>query len=240
MTPEPSDDARLPLLRVMSAFSAADICDGLWWKFDDGELRLFAIVNDVFAWGTADLEEITPERIPVLEQALDDLLTIGDHGVELPDLYAARVRGMRPQDAAYPEHSEVRALFDACGPERPRDMLNPGPWHTPTPATPSATETPDEPVTGSPDDRTSTGVSDALVAAYDKAYTDAVVIDHLGDQAAARAALAHVVAYVQQQERRRAENLALRYLAPPPGTDPIKRVQDFMDALKGEDRDRAH
>ena len=232
MTPEPSDDVRLPLLRVMSAFSAADICDGLWWKFDDGELRLFAIVNDVFAWGTADLEEITPERIPVLEQALDDLLTIGDHGVELPDLYAARVRGMRPQDAAYPEHSEVRALFDACGPERPRDMLNPGPWHKPTPAAPSAQETPDERDIGSPDGPTSTAVSDALVDAYREAYAKACGID---DETAVRAALAAVLPYVQQQERRRAENLALRYLAPPPGADPIKRVQNFMDAIKGDD-----
>jgi len=122
--------------RVLAAFSQGDICDGVWWKAEGDQLRLYAICSDVFAWGTADLEEITPERLPILDQALADLLAVsGDSGIWLPELYAARIRCMRPQGAAYPGDPQVDALFDACGPERPVGLGNPEPQPNAAPAT---------------------------------------------------------------------------------------------------------
>lgn len=104
------------------------------------------------------------------------------------------------------------------------------------PSEPSATETPDERDSGSRDDRTSTGLSDALVAAALKAWETARGVDGLSRLEAMRAALAAVISYVRQQERQRAEQLALRWLAPPIGAEPIEVLQGFMDALEGEPR----
>ena len=101
---------------------------------------------------------------------------------------------------------------------------------------PSASETPDEPVTGSRDDPTSAGLSDALTASALKAWKTAREVDGLSQLEAMRAALAVVVPYIQQQERRRAEQLALRWLAPPIGREPIEVVQGFRDAIKGDAR----
>jgi hypothetical protein len=63
--------------RVLDAFAKADSHGDLLWHLDDGEIRFSANVSDVFAWGGADAEAITPERLPVLERALTDLLAIG-------------------------------------------------------------------------------------------------------------------------------------------------------------------
>jgi hypothetical protein len=91
----------------------------------DGERISIAVnISDVFAWGCADAEDITPERLPVLQQAWLDCET-ADDGEWIAELYAARVRGMRPQGAAYPSAPAVAALFDACGPERPTGLGNP-------------------------------------------------------------------------------------------------------------------
>jgi len=123
------------LQRVMGIFALADVQSALWWNVK-GEL--FANCSDTFWWGTADVEEITPERLPVLERAYADLIAISDLATEeLAELYAARVRGLRPQGAAYPkaapdsphwdEVQQIIALFDACGPEREVDLTNPVP-----------------------------------------------------------------------------------------------------------------
>lgn len=92
-------------------------------------MHLSANVSDVFAWGGADAEPITPDTLPALEQAYTDLKTI-DADLYLPELYAARQGGERPQGAAYPDDKtknwrQVSALFDACGPERALGLGNP-------------------------------------------------------------------------------------------------------------------
>ncbi|HEY3477936.1 MAG TPA: hypothetical protein VGL02_03470 [Streptomyces sp.] len=118
--------------RVLELFSLshADLYDGgLFWRVDDGQLRLFANISDVFAWGCADLEAITPEALPALEQAYDDLKALDGEGFTA-ELYAARQRGERPQGAAYPRTTdtawrEISALLDACGPERELGLGNP-------------------------------------------------------------------------------------------------------------------
>jgi hypothetical protein len=53
--------------------------------------------------------------------------------MHLAELYAARIRKMRPQGAAYPERAATQALFDACGPERAIGFGNPRRPPDPTP-----------------------------------------------------------------------------------------------------------
>lgn len=99
----------------------------------DGQRISVAVnVSDVFAWGGADAEDITPEQLPVLEQAWLDCKSV-DADEWTVELYAAWVRGMRPQGAAYPKEAAIAALFDACGPERPIGLGNP---RKPPPLTP--------------------------------------------------------------------------------------------------------
>ncbi|MGW2721390.1 hypothetical protein [Streptomyces sp. NPDC001492] len=122
------------IIRVMELFSLshADTYDAsLFWRVDEGQLRLYANVNDVFAWGGADVEPITSDTLPALEQAYADLKAVGgeDYAAEL---YAARQRQTRPQGAAYPTKThdawrKICALFDACGPERAVGLGNPQP-----------------------------------------------------------------------------------------------------------------
>lgn len=128
-----ADDA----FRVLRVFADADARESLFWKFEDGELKMFANCSDTFDWGSADLEEITPETIPVLEQALKDLQAIDtsvpgfliDTSIPpfLAELYASRMRKMRPMRSyyrmirnIYPDAvvNKTFELFNACGPER--------------------------------------------------------------------------------------------------------------------------
>jgi hypothetical protein len=112
------------LVRVLKIFSDADAHnDLLWWVRDDGP-HMYANVSDVFAWGGADAEDITPDTLPVLEQALADLKAIRQEHL-VGELYAARIRKMRPQGAAYPAEAAAQALFNACGPERELGIGNP-------------------------------------------------------------------------------------------------------------------
>lgn len=120
---------------VLDLFYDADVRPDLLWRPSSsrrGHLELSANVSDVFAWGSADAEDITPETLPVLHEAYTDLIAIGASAtVHLADLYAARIRGMRPQGAAYPSENEaVALLLDACGPERTTGLGNPRPRPT--------------------------------------------------------------------------------------------------------------
>lgn len=110
---------------ILDLFAKADAHNDLLWHVgQDDEIHFSANVNDVFWWGCADAESITGERLPALEQAYVDLKAVGAEHL-LAELYAARIRGMRPQGAAYPDEAKVQALFDACGPERAIELGNP-------------------------------------------------------------------------------------------------------------------
>ena len=105
------------LVRVLEIFDEAGMHGDLFWRVKDDAVKLYAMCNDTFYWGVANAEEITPERLPILEQAAKDAQAI-DTSL-LVELYAARVLGMRPQRAWFKGKSEaVTALFEACGPER--------------------------------------------------------------------------------------------------------------------------
>lgn len=101
--------------------------DSLHWRVD-GEyapVSFFVMCNDFFDWACADVEAITPDNLPVLEQALKDCKAL-DNEEWGAELFCARVREMRPQGAFYksiPE--ELWPLFDACGPVRQTGFGNP-------------------------------------------------------------------------------------------------------------------
>lgn len=119
------DDA----FNVLKIFAEADARETLFWKFEtNGELKLFAICSDTFAWASADLEEITSDTVTILSDSLKLLREIDPSITHFtPELYACRVRNMRPMGAwyrmirnTYPDSvvDAVFKLFDACGPER--------------------------------------------------------------------------------------------------------------------------
>jgi hypothetical protein len=114
--------------RVLSVF-AFDGNESLWWNEDGGEIRFFAQVSDFFHWGGSDLEEIQPGDLDELERAAKDVLLAGAaSSVWAGDLFAARKRGMRPQGACYKHIPQsLWVLFNAAGPERAVDLLNPKP-----------------------------------------------------------------------------------------------------------------
>lgn len=99
-----------------------------FWRMDGNRVKLFANCSDIFDWGCADGEEITPENIGQLRAAYADCKAVEGYvgtcyGAEL---FCARVRQMRPQGAYYEGMSPaIAALFDACGPLREVGLGNP-------------------------------------------------------------------------------------------------------------------
>src|SRR5258706_11324774 len=115
------------VVRVLDIYWQNDCQEDLFWRVDDGVLSLYAMCSDVFHWGTADLEQITPENVHELEQAITDVKAIDkDEADEGFRLFCARVRMMRPQGAVY-KYIPVSLwpLFNACGPKRETDLFNP-------------------------------------------------------------------------------------------------------------------
>ena len=77
-------------------YGADDPLD-LWWRTRfDGSVVLYARCSDMFAWAFSDVEEITPDDIPLLRQCLDDLRRV-DEPYHLSALFTARKRNIRPQ-----------------------------------------------------------------------------------------------------------------------------------------------
>lgn len=117
------------ILRVLDV-TAFDSTDDIWWRTDNeyAPVTFWVTVNDCFYWASADLEKITPENVGELEKAYADCRAamggVGGIGeIYAPMLFAARMRKMRPQGAAYPQEKELWPLFDAAGPERETDSL---------------------------------------------------------------------------------------------------------------------
>lgn len=97
------------------------------WYFDNDFRVSFCVrCNDLFWWGTADVEDILPEDVDFFEQTMRDAREMGMFGVEGVFLYCARKRNMRPQTAAFRKIKKIFwDLFLACGPERKQDVGNP-------------------------------------------------------------------------------------------------------------------
>lgn len=112
-------DFIVSVLRVLDRF---DVIDDVWLIFDGrfdrterpGALDFYVNCNDLFAWGTADQEKVTPENLPVLAQALEDVGP--DHHKRGLDLFACRVRGQRPQKPVMRDiPAPLIRFFDECG-----------------------------------------------------------------------------------------------------------------------------
>lgn len=108
---------------TITAMSPNDLCGELYWRVD-GEYAPITFLldcSDTFHWATADCEPLTEHNIHILEKAVADIRAISPSDVYwAPELFAARVRRMRPMQAAYPRNPALRPLFDTCGP--PRDV----------------------------------------------------------------------------------------------------------------------
>jgi|SRR5690349_22044429 len=107
--------------KVLVLFWRHDITESLFWRDNlpqgDKTIKFFAMCSDTFNWATADIEEITPENVHVLEMAFTDISAVGCQSWWAPLLFAARVRGMRPMPKlAIPD--PLKEMFNACGPER--------------------------------------------------------------------------------------------------------------------------
>lgn len=120
---------------VLTLIRRKDLHSTFYWQTegDAAPLTFFLNCNDLFAWGSADAEDITPDNIERLEKAIEECEAIdSDDGAMIGcDLFVCRERGMRPQGACYPQgggYPEDRRfwpLFDACGPEREVGIGNP-------------------------------------------------------------------------------------------------------------------
>lgn len=114
--------------RVLTAVDSFD-CEELLWRVDGEQVKFMVKCSDVFAWGCADCEEVTPDNVAVLEQSYADTAAACKFGtIYAQELFCCRVRKMRPQGACYPEKEGFAALwplFDACGPERETSLGNP-------------------------------------------------------------------------------------------------------------------
>lgn len=127
-------DRALAVLRYAGFYG---IGERIWWRTDSdyAPVTFFVNCNDLFDWGCSDCEILTPDRLPLLGRALTDCAKALGHGDDAEkrgwpwgiDLFVARLRGERPQGAAYPpkELSALWPLFDACGPERSKGHGNP-------------------------------------------------------------------------------------------------------------------
>lgn len=117
-------------LKVAKLVAKYDCHHEIFWH---ESLKVFALVNDVFYWGTADAEEITEENFPVLETAFADIIAASKNhegpflfGAEAIMLFACRIRNLRPQNAVLKMlTAHILELFNACGPERPVGLGNP-------------------------------------------------------------------------------------------------------------------
>lgn len=88
----------------------------------DGEYApwsVFVNCNDLFLWGCADCEPLTPENIDKFEATLDEVMQLDRGAVSLGSmLFCCRQRGLRPQLPIYESISEkFQPLFAACGPD---------------------------------------------------------------------------------------------------------------------------
>jgi len=119
----------LRVLQITGVF-AGELCGDIYWR-TDGEyapVTFWIGCNDLFDWGSADSEQITPENLPILERSIADATASCEVGrAYASTLFCCRVRGMRPQGACYPKEKALWPLLDACGPERKVGFGNPYP-----------------------------------------------------------------------------------------------------------------
>jgi len=121
------EEYKIKLLKLVAEY---DIQHTLFWSED---LSFYFLCNDFFYWGCADAEDIeNQEDVDLLEQCIKDCRAVQQFGENhATELFCARKQKMRPQGAFYKFiKKEFWPLFDACGPEREVDIVNPEPQPT--------------------------------------------------------------------------------------------------------------
>ncbi len=132
---DPAENRRLanlkyfvdPLLRLAVQYR---MDEEIMWKISNapwGLFRAYILCSDLFAWGLADSEAVLVNDIPKLAKAFEDCEKVDAFNTHWGTwLYCCRKRGMRPQGAAYTHiDPALWSLFDATGPERRVDAVNP-------------------------------------------------------------------------------------------------------------------
>jgi hypothetical protein len=127
------------LLRVLAVVDDHEQRGDLYWRTDEhyAPVTFWVDCSDVFAWGGSDCEHVGPQNVGELERAYADAKAACEHGeFYAAHLFAARMRKMRPQGAAYPpnDYKGLWPLFDACGPRRETGLGNPRPAPTDPPS----------------------------------------------------------------------------------------------------------
>lgn len=107
-----------------------DMCGELFWRTDGEYAPVTFLVNcnDVFCWGCADCERITPDNIHLLEEALAEVRAASPNKWDIyaDMLFCCKARKMRPQGCCYPKEDRwLWPLLDACGPPREVGLGNP-------------------------------------------------------------------------------------------------------------------
>lgn len=108
-----TDDAFLK--NVLSLFYDYDVrSDLLWWKDSNGDIKVGVDCSDMFAWGTSDFEDITPDNFHLLVTSFEDAVdpTMGRQ-LWGSLLFASRVRRMSP----------MKAFMDVIKDERLKKLL---------------------------------------------------------------------------------------------------------------------
>ena len=107
--------------RVLSLVNPYD-GDEIFWTVTDGVIQFQVDCSDLFYWACADCEPVTPENLSELERSYAEMRSlIPDRHWEsrAQELFACRVRGMRPQRPVLNKiEPKLLPLFLACGPER--------------------------------------------------------------------------------------------------------------------------
>jgi len=109
-------------MKVLRFLVERDMAVDKFYFDADGGIVIAENCNDLFYWGCADAEEITPEDLPSIEQAIKDCEAIKpSYSAYAGTIWACRKRGMRPQYPCYPSYPKsLWPLLDAAGPERPQ------------------------------------------------------------------------------------------------------------------------
>lgn len=112
------------ILARVARVLAPDDCEDVWWRVDGGIITTMIKCNDVFWWGTADCEAVTPDNVELLEETFWECKEKCEYTSDASLLFVARVRNMRPQGAFYKNFdADYVKLFDAAGPPREKNPL---------------------------------------------------------------------------------------------------------------------
>lgn len=105
---------------VLNTIYYNDAHDDLFWTVSDDTIKFSIMCSDVFWWATADTEEVNEDSLPLLKQSYKDVKEASGESFYGSSLYCARRRMLRPQRPYLDRigNTQVRALFEAAGPER--------------------------------------------------------------------------------------------------------------------------